>query len=202
MPRDPEETDELRRLALQLALQLPASVADARKVLELAGECLDDFLIEKGAPCSAAARARRLWRGPRPPTVAADPAAIDPPRIAVFLCCLGVLVVAALVGAVGTHLVGYGALGSSVIGVTVVALLFGRAAALMSSALAFLLINWVVIPPSWGLQMPSVRELCGATMYVLAAIIVPWIQVRREPLRQASLRAVSRPLRVLLRRAA
>lgn len=201
MPRDPEQTDELRRLALQLALQLPASVADARKVLELAGECLDDFLIEKDAPCSAAARARRLWRGPRPLTIA-DQAAGEPSRLAVFLCCLGVLAIAALVGAVATHLVGYGALGSSVIGVTVVALLFGRAAALMSSALAFLLINWVVIPPSWDLQMPSVRELCGAAMYVAAALIVPWIQVRREPLRQASLRAVSRPLRVLLRRAA
>lgn len=36
-----EKTDGLRRLALQLALQLPESVEDARRVLAMTGECLD-----------------------------------------------------------------------------------------------------------------------------------------------------------------
>lgn len=201
MSRNQGETDELRRLALQLALQLPASVSDARRVLALAGECLDDFLIEKAEPCSAAARASRLWRR-QPIALEAAPAPVDLPRLTVFVCCLAISAVAAFVGAVTTHLVGYGALMTSVIGVTVVALLFGRGAALMSSVLAFLLVNWAVIPPAWDLQAPSVRELCGAAMYVLAAVVVPWIQARREPLRKASLRVVSRPLAVLLRRAA
>lgn len=201
MLRDPEQTDELRRLALQLALQLPASVSDARKVLAMTSECLDDFLIEKAEAGSAAARASRLWR-PRLVEAAPPPVPIETPRLAVLFCCLGVLAVAIVLGAVTTHLVGYGALGSSVLGVTVIALLFGRGAALMSAALAFLLINWAVIPPVWNLQAPTAYELCGAVMYFLTAVIVPWIQARREPLRTVSLRIASKPLRVFLRRAA
>lgn len=205
MQRDPEQTDELRRLALQLALQLPASVADARKVLAMTGECLDDFLIEKAEAGSAAARASRIWRrSPRLQVVGAAPAPApaELPRLAVVLCSLIVLALSAAVSAASLRLVGYGALGPSVLGVTVIALLFGRRAALASAVLAFLLVNWAVIPPSWDLQAPSVYELSGAVMYLAAAVIVPWIQARRDPLRMASLRVVSRPLAVLRRRAA
>lgn len=54
------ETDELRRLALQIAIQLPADIRDARRVLDMAGECLDEFLIEAPSPRQ---RAKRLgWR--------------------------------------------------------------------------------------------------------------------------------------------
>jgi hypothetical protein len=55
-----DETDELRRLALQIAIQLPACVEDARLVLAMAGECLDNFLIDAPTPMQ---RAKRLgWR--------------------------------------------------------------------------------------------------------------------------------------------
>jgi K+-sensing histidine kinase KdpD len=199
--RDPEQTDELRRLAVQLALQLPASVSDARRVLALTSECLDEFLIEKPQP-SAAARASRIWSRPRPMVTNATPLTSPPRRLAVFLCCLGVLSIAAVLGGLALRLVGYGAVGANVLGVVAVALLFGRGAALMSAALAFLLMNWAVVPPAWDLSLPTTYELCGGVMYGVAAIVVPWIQARREPLRRATLTAVERPLRVLMRRAA
>lgn len=201
---DAEQTDELRRLAVQLALQLPASVADARRVLALTNECLDDFLIERGEPRSAAARASRIWRRAAPPAAVVTPPAPAraPTRLAVLLCCLAVLAIAAVLAAVSIRLIGYGALGPSVLGVTTIALLFGRGAALVSVPLAFLLTNLAVIPPAWDLNWPSTYELCGVAMYALAAVFVPWIQARREPLRAASLRVVERPLRVLMRRAA
>ncbi|MEY9158269.1 hypothetical protein [Bradyrhizobium japonicum] len=201
---DAEQTDELRRLAVQLALQLPASVADARRVLALTNECLDDFLIERGEPRSAAARANRIWRRAAPPAdVVAPPVpARAPAALPLLLCCLVVLAIASSIGALSIRLIGYGALGPNVLGVTAIALLFGRGAALASVPLAFLLNNLAVIPPAWDLAWPSTYELCGVVMYLAAAVFVPWIQARREPLRAASLRVVERPLRVLMRRAA
>ncbi|MBR1033052.1 DUF4118 domain-containing protein [Bradyrhizobium liaoningense] len=202
MLREPEQTDELRRLAVQLALQLPASIKDARKVLELTTECLDDFLIDKAEAESAAARARRRWRRPRPIEVNATPVPVRPPVFAVFLCCLGALALAAALGAVSVRLIGYGEIGLTMLAISMIALLFGRGAALASSALAYVLTTWAVIPPAWALDWPTTHELCGAALYVLTAVIVPWIQAKREPLREASLRVAARPLRVLLRRAA
>lgn len=204
MLREPEQTDELRRLAVQLALQLPASVADAHRVLELTKECLDEFLVEKAEVRSAKARARRLWRvRPQPIQVSAPPAPASTPGVfAVILCCLGALALAALVGAVAVRWIGYGALTANILAVTSVGLLFGRNAALGSAAAAFMLTNWVVLPPAWDLNWPTTYEICGLVAYTFAAVVVPWIQARREPLRAASLRVVERPLRALLRRAA
>lgn len=201
MLREPEQTDELRRLAVQLALQLPASIKDARKVLELTTECLDDFLIEAEAE-SAAARARRRWRRPRPIEVNAAPVPVRPPVFAVFLCCLGALALAAALGAVSVRLIGYGEIGLTMLAIATIALLFGRVAALASSGVAYALTTWAVIPPAWVLDWPTTHELCGAALYVLTALVVPWIEAKREPLREASLWVAARPLRVLLRRAA
>lgn len=197
MLREPEQTDELRRLAVQLALQLPASVADARRVLELTSECLDEFLIERH---SARARARRLWRRPQPVEAVSASAALS--RVAVLLCCVGILALAAGSGAVALRLTGYGAIGANLLAVTVIGLLFGRGAAVCSALGAFVLTNWAVIPPAWDLDLPTTYEFIGLAMSIIAAIAVPWIQAQREPLRAASLRAVQRPLRLLLRRAA
>lgn len=200
MARDPEQTDELRRLALQLALQLPASVADARKVLALTGECLDDFLIEAEGPASA--RARRLWRLPRPMLVNSAPLPQRTSRLAVFLCCLGVLALSGCLGAIAIRTIGYGAAGLNLLAITVISMLFGRGAALASVGLAYLLTTWAVMPPSWDISWPTVYELCGVGLYGLAAVLIPWIQEQREPLREATLRAASRPLSVFLRKAA
>lgn len=202
MLREPEQTDELRRLAVQLALQLPVSIKDARRVLELTTECLDGFLIDQAEAGSATARARRLWRRPRSIVVNATPVPPRPPLFAVFLCCLGALALAAALGAASIRLVGFGAVGLNMLAIMMIALLFGRGAALASSALAYALTTWAVMPPAWVLDWPTPHELCGAGMYALTALIVPWIHARREPLREASLRAAARPLRVLLRRAA
>lgn len=201
MARDPEQTDELRRLAVQLALQLPASVAAARKVLALTGECLDGFLIEREAE-SAAARARRLWRRPRTPVVNATPLPQPPARLAVFLCCLGVLALSAGFGAVAVRTVGFGAVGLNLLAIASIAILFGRGAALASVGLAYAMTTWAVMPPAWDLNWPTAYELCGLALYVLAALLIPWIEARRVPLREATLRVASRPLRVFLRRAA
>jgi hypothetical protein len=197
MLRGSEQTDELRRLALQLALQLPASVNEARRVLELTSECLDEFLIEQH---SARARARRLWRGPKPVEPVPAPAAL--PGIVVFLCCFGILAAAGGIGAAALHLTGYGAAGTNMLAVTAIALLFGRNAAISSALGAFLLTNWAVVPPAWDLDPPTTYEFVGLGLSIIAAIAVPWIQAQREPLRRASLRAVRRPLQLLRRRAA
>jgi hypothetical protein len=202
MLREPDQTDELRRLAVQLALQLPASVSDAHRVLELTRECLDEFLVEKTE--TAAARAKRLWRWrpPAPVVVNAAPLPSGPPVFAVLLCCLGVLALAGLAGAIVLRWTGFGAAAANMLAVTAIALLFGRVAALGSAAGAFAITNWAVLPPAWDLAWPTTYELCGLGAYTLAAMIVPWIQARREPLRAASLRVAETPLRVLLRRAA
>lgn len=199
----PEQTDELRRLAVQLALQLPVSVHDARRVLALTEECLDGFLIEQGEPSSAAERARRIWTR-RPITVNSAPlAAPASSSIMVFVCSLAVLGISTVAGAIAMRLTaGYGAIGCQLIAVMVIALLFGRGPALVSAALALALVNLAIVPPTWDLAWPTDYEWTGAVMYLLAAILAPWIQGNRDQLRNASLRAVERPLRVLMRRAA
>lgn len=42
----PKKTDALRRLSMQIAVQLPESVADAHIVLQLVKDLLDKFLVE------------------------------------------------------------------------------------------------------------------------------------------------------------
>jgi hypothetical protein len=42
----PKKTDVLRRLAMQIAVQLPESVTEAHTVLELARDLLDKFMID------------------------------------------------------------------------------------------------------------------------------------------------------------
>lgn len=194
--RDPDQTDELRRLAVQLALQLPASVADARRVLELTGECLDQFLIERSDVSSAAARARRIWGRPAPAGRDAA-AAPQPSSLAVLFCCVGVLAVAAVAGAITLRLTGYGAVGINTMAVSLLGLLFGWRAALGSALAAFLLTSWAVIPPALEINLPTTYELFGLALSIFAALVVPWIQARREPLREASLRVAARPLRAL-----
>lgn len=192
---DVDETDELRRLALQIALQLPANVGDARRALALAGECLDQFLIEK---TPTAVRAGQL--GLRLVVPAASDAASLPARpsspspAAVGLCCFAALAFSSGLGLLLLWLFGAGTGVSGSLAVAIIALLFGPRPAILLALLAACSTNLFAVPPSLEFTVPTKVEFAILLVNSAIALAVPWIQARREPLREASRRIVGRSI--------
>jgi hypothetical protein len=179
----PATTDPQRRLALQLAIQLPQDHAEAREVLDLTGELLDGFMRERS---SAQRRALKLGWG----IVKRLPApSCGRPRWLTACCVLG----CALLALTASTLAGLalfaefhmGAIMSYAVCVTLVALVLGTWPALAVSAGAALLFNWLVVPPLWQLTAPSAPEVIALAGYVLLSLIVPWIAERRLQFRAA-----------------
>lgn len=180
-----QTTDPERRLAQQIAIQLPESVAAAHRVLDLATELLDDWMI---APQSDAHRRARLlgWG-------MAQPASGDRPRwrgadIAwIALWDLSALSIATVVGLLMVESFGAGAGTTYMIGVTVVALILGMLPALGFSFGAMLLGNLLIVPPMLEFSRPTTVELIAWACYLVLAVLVPWLAPRRQQIRVAAL---------------
>jgi hypothetical protein len=159
-----EKTDDLRRLALQLALQLPETVDDARRVLAMTGQCLDEFLIDRSGGLTPLQRARRLgWRAAPdlvPELVSDDCRGCDrSPSVARALClALATLGVSAPAAVLLAHTVGAGAGFSFGFAVILVAMVCGTVPAMVLALASAIIHNLLVVPPALTLQAPTTTE--------------------------------------------
>lgn len=180
-------TDSQRRLALQLAIQLPENVEDAERVLALAGELLHGFMVE---PSQARRRALKLGWNVAPP-VAGAPSPARHTFAWSTLWALCSLVVATPLGAVLDY--GFGAGAGMVFAVAVVAmaLVFGTVPALIVGALCALMRNLLLIPPALEFNRPTAFEIMTWLGYVALALLVPYIADRRERIRIVAIPAAA-----------
>jgi K+-sensing histidine kinase KdpD len=162
-----------RRLALQLATQLPETFDEARETVDELAELLEGYMVKAPRPlwerralaggCDFAAPAALFW------------------TVATFLI-LGLV-------AVPVHLlVGYQVVAMIIqaTGVACIALVFGRRYGLLGSALAMVLHNILIVPPVLSMTPPSLLELLFSFGYFSAAIIVPTVARHAEALRAAA----------------
>jgi hypothetical protein len=189
-------TDPARRLALQLAIQLPANVEEAREVLALTESVLDDFLIEGQSP--AHRRARQLgWGAARENIKMVVPPPM--PRRPPLSCAMAWTVVSLMLSLPMAMLMqrelGHGAGLVFAIEVTLVALVFGQLPALSLAAVIPMLHNLVVIPPVMAFQAPERGELVLGIGYVLLALVVPWVADRRLQIRRFAIIRSPVPIR-------
>jgi hypothetical protein len=197
-----EKTDHLRRLALQLALQLPEAVDDARRVLTMTGQCLDEFLIDRSPGPSAWQRARRLgWRAAPDlvPDLGAEGCQVgdDRPRslsavraLCVALATLGVSAPAAMLL---VRIAGVGDGFCFGFAVILVSMVFGTIPALVLAGASLLVHNLVVLPPAFTFQAPTVQECVLAGFYVIFALTVPPLMRRVDRLRGLAARPLKMP---------
>jgi hypothetical protein len=182
-------TDPARRLALQLAIQLPADVAEAHQALALTKILLDDFLAEGNS--SAHRRARQLGWGAAREHLKLVPPSAAPPREVPPLCTAAWTVVSLMLALPIAMLlqreVGYGAGMVFATEVTLVALIFGSLPALALAAVIPMLHNLVVIPPLMHFNTPSRAELVLGFSYVVLALLVPWVADRRQAIRRIAI---------------
>ncbi len=169
-------TDHLRRAALQIAMQLPENVGEARRVLHLADGLLEDFLIT--AP-------REVCSPPLQPAIERAPAARP-----LFLAVLTVLAVAVLtpLAALASWCTGAEPASGWVlaVGLFVVALTFGRSYGTLFSVLAVLSYH-LAMAPAWAL--PSVLELVRLAGYCATALLLPQLATSACKLRRLILSA-------------
>lgn len=178
-----EVTDPHRRLATQIAIQLPENVAEAHRVLDLAGECIDDFLVE---PSPARRRAGRLGWGVDVAVATLAPAPmLRRARIWPTLLALSTLALSLPVATLMVGLFGIGAGVTFMFAVTIVALLVGTVPALVLSAVTALLHNLFVVPPALEFSRPTAAEIVMAGCYLLISFVIPWLATRRERIRTA-----------------
>jgi hypothetical protein len=185
-----EKTDDLRRLALQLALQLPETVDDARRVLAMTGQCLDEFLIDRSGGLTPLQRARRLgWRAAPdlvPELVSDDCRGCDrSPSVARALC----LALATL----GVSAPAAGAGFSFGFAVILVAMVCGTVPAMVLALASAIIHNLLVVPPALTLQAPTTTEWVWAAFYVFFAVSIPpflrrldrWRRLAASPLKRS-----------------
>jgi hypothetical protein len=178
-----DTTDSRRRLAMQLAIQLPEGVAEARAVLAMTSEALEDFLIP--ATSDAHRRARLLGWGMTP--AEAIERAPGAPAVMVREILLGFcsLLFTAPVGLLLLKFCGIGAGVTFMVGVTMVALVLGTVPALALATVTPLLHNLLLIPPALEFSQPTLAEAVAAGAYLVLAVMVPWIAARRTTIRAA-----------------
>lgn len=174
-----ESTDPDRRLALQLALQLPENIDRARRVLALTEGLLDQHLIE---PSPAHQRALLLGWGARvaPVVLPALPGLGRPRVIAESLAWLAMgfslgLIVFALFGAGALVTMGFFAV--------VVSLLFGELPGVIVAVLATAINNLLLVPPAWEFSAPTKPEIMVGVFLVAVTLVAPSV-ARHSPLRQ------------------
>lgn len=182
-----DTTDSRRRLAMQLAIQLPIEIAEARTVLAMTTELHEDFLI--AAPSAAHRRARLLGWG-MDPGAAIELAPGAPAAVLVRSILLGLssLLVTMPVALLLLQLCGIGAGMVFMIGVMLVALVLGTVPALALALTSPLLHNLLLVPPALEFSRPTAAETMAAAGYLLVALLVPWIEARRPGIRAAVIR--------------
>ncbi|MET3991645.1 K+-sensing histidine kinase KdpD [Bradyrhizobium sp. S3.9.2] len=168
-----KNTDRTRRAAIELAVQLPEDINEARAVLVQLGELLEGFLIR--AP-------REVWTRPAHP--------VDPRsgRIAheLALCWTAAGAVAlAPAAALLSRLLDCELVSGFVLfsGVAAASLVFGQLYGVIFSALAVLAHNLLSVPPAYEFSVPTRGELVRAVGFVLLAITLPAIAGGAQRLR-------------------
>lgn len=186
-----EKTDELRRLALQLAIQLPENVTDARRVLVMTSECLDKFLIDPGGRLTPLQRARRLgWRVDlAEPEDLPAPEVLAPAPGPTIGWTLASLVISVPLSAMLWHTIGHGAYLTFGFFVIAIAMTFGAWPGLLLAAVSAIANNLLVLPPALEFTPPSRLELVCAVFYVVFALLMPPLTRRIKLLRQLAARS-------------
>lgn len=173
----PKNTDKTRRAAIELAVQLPEDVAEARAVLAQAGALLEGFLIR--AP-------REIWNSAAEGRD--DRGSLTAHEYALAWTIAGVavisLVATALAYALDCEIVsGFVLLG----GVAVSALVFGQIYGVIFSVLAVVSHNFFVIPPAYAFNAPTRAELVRAVGFVVLAVALPLIANGAQKLRRLAI---------------
>lgn len=167
-------SDELRRDALQIAIQLPDSLEDAREVIDAVAELLEGYMVKGVRP----AWQRRI--------LTASNRAPDAPRaifwtVAIFLILAPVAV--GLYYALGLQMA---AVATFSVGVLLSGLVFGRRYGLLSAALALITHDVLISPPLFTFSTPTPLELIFAAQYLLCAVVAPTIARHADVLSAAA----------------
>lgn len=157
-----KQTDATRRAALQIAVQLPENVEEARDVLDQTACLLESFLII--AP-------REIW--PRCGLASAK----SPTLRHALPMLLGALVVLFPLGALAAHLTGLAAVFDWMLSVSVIcaSLTLGRSCAVALAAAGLIFCNLLVVPPILAFTAPSADEIVRATGVLALALGMPSI---------------------------
>ncbi|MGY4288851.1 hypothetical protein ACVWXO_008071 [Bradyrhizobium sp. LM2.7] len=155
-----KQTDATRRAALQIAVQLPENVEEARDVLHQTACLLESFLII--AP-------REVW--PRCGLASAK----GPTLRRALAMLLGTLVILLPLGALVAHLTGLSAVFDWVLSVGVIcaSLTLGRSYAVALAAAGLVFHNLFVAPPIWTFAVPSTDEIMRAAGLLALALGMP-----------------------------
>lgn len=156
-------TSETRRAALQLAVQLPEGVEEARAVLDQTGHLLEDFLI--AAP-------REVSPGGGGHSEVARPSWLS----AAILTFAGVILLSPL-GAIAARLTGLEAASGWVITLGVVgsSLVFGPGCAVLFSLVAAVAHNFFAVPPALEFNPLTSAEVLRLVGFVGLSLLVPAI---------------------------
>lgn len=171
-------TDLDRRLAAQLVIQLPADLAEARRVLALTSEMLEGFLVEQPAINRVAqsgwggASTAAAWiAGARLTSWQRAGVTISFVLLSLALACL----VAQVLGAGGTVTLSFLAIATS--------LLFGAGPGLAMAAFCLVANNLLFVPPALELTIPTKMEFLFGVYLVLVVLSAPTL-ARISPLRR------------------
>ncbi|WLB04503.1 hypothetical protein [Bradyrhizobium elkanii] len=180
MSSRPRSSDANRHLALQLAIQLPASPEDARQVVDELAVLLESYITPPGP--------RPLWQR--------QVLALDPPyragpalfwTLALFLLMMPI--VTAMVALVGIPTIEVPIMGPVAATCSIV---FRRRYGVLFGALVGLAHNLLIVPPALEFSQPTTCELVMGCCYVCAAIVVPTAAKHSAALRAAAMSACVR----------
>jgi Domain of unknown function (DUF4118) len=158
------ETSASCRLALQVAMQLPENVDEARRVLNDANNLLENFL----APVP-----REIQR--RPPISLEVEPVLPLSRAATLTTIVGFFF--APLGAVLAALTGLEAasLWTLLVGESWVSLVLGRPSGIIFSVLASLAHNFFARPPMFEFNAPVAAEFLQLAGFIMIAVVLPAI---------------------------
>ncbi|APO53487.1 DUF4118 domain-containing protein [Bradyrhizobium diazoefficiens] len=172
-----KNTDRTRRAALELAIQLPEDVAEARAVLVQTGDLLEGFLIR--VP-------RDIWN--RPAGAADNRGALIAHECALCWTMISALALAPVAASLAYVLECEAVSGFVLfIGVAAAALVFGQIYGVIFSALAVVAHNLLSVPPVYEFSVPTRGEVVRAVGFVVLAIALPMIANAAQRLRGLAL---------------
>jgi len=193
------KTDEMRRLAMQLAIQLPESVEDAHKVLNLTREFLDQFLIERTKSPFHARAALLGWNlnlgvGKQTPLIDSGEILLvestprRPSLLLALLLGLSTLFVSVPAGMGLIAALGSGSYLTFLLAISCVGLILGQPAALALATATPFIHNLLIVPPAFEFTAPGREEFMCAGFYLATALITPWLAMRAPRIRRYAAR--------------
>ncbi|MGC2781120.1 MAG: DUF4118 domain-containing protein [Bradyrhizobium sp.] len=175
------QTEPMRRLALQIAAQLPENIEEARAVLDQVADLLENFMIAK--PHAAWLR-RRL-------SVPVTTARL-PPLCAILLTLVTLLLLLPL-GVGSARAGGQEAIFVWVLlyGVVIDSLVFGRWCGVLFALLGCAGYRLLLGPPQFAFSAPTLMEVVRTVGLVVLALWLPGFAGRADLLRNAISRGVT-----------